>query len=125
MEEDLGLVLVGVADQNEARRLRGHFEDLGVEVFLRTDPAECGTGKCSTKIELHVLQRDLEKVRAFLRAEQSKSLEGLEIRPEWLEHVYDPTQESATCPACGTSFSTKSVECPDCGLVFAVLAESE
>ncbi len=120
MEENVQLVLVGVADQKEARRLRGHLEDLGVEVFLRTDPADCASGSCSTKIELHVLAEDLEKVRDFLRVEHAKSMDGLEVNPEWLEQVYDPTKATANCPACGTTFSTTLRECPDCGLVFHV-----
>jgi hypothetical protein len=120
MEADLQLVLIGVVDQKEASRLRGHLDDQGVEVFLRTDPADCSSGSCSTKIEIHVMERDIEKVREFLQQERAKSFEGLEINPQWLEHVYDTSQESANCPACGTNFSTQLKECPDCGLVFHV-----
>src|SRR4051812_47655579 len=120
MEQDLQLVLVGVADPVEARRLRGHLEDLGIEVFLRTDPAECNTKNCSPKIELHVMSRDLEKVKAFLQTEHSKSIDGLEINPQWLQEVFDTSKDTAICPACGTSFSTTARECPDCGLGFVV-----
>ena len=34
-----------------------------------------------------------------------------------INSVYDSSQDTAVCPACGFSFSTTNSECPDCGLM--------
>lgn len=118
--DENGTVLAGIAELPEAKRLRAALMERGVEVWLVSNPATCSTGKCGSKVELRVLAESLPELKAFLASERERSLEGLGADPRLLEQVYDASAEQATCPACGTTFSTQKQECPDCGLGFGV-----
>lgn len=116
-------VLLGILDLTEAKRLRGELESKGVELELVSNPETCADGKCGpgggTKVEIYARDEDVKTFQQFISGERSRMLEGLGVRPELLEQVYDTEKGTAVCPACGTEFSTQAAECPDCGLGFA------
>ncbi len=112
-------VLLGVCPLREAKRIQSRLELLGVPTRLGSNPDTCTTGGCSPTVELWALhQADLPAIQAFFVAEKDRNHQGLDFDPAVTEAVFDPTQSSALCPACGTQFSTTLKECPDCGLVF-------
>ena len=52
-----------------------------------------------------------------------KILRGLDLSSfdsNLSEEIFDQNKDTAVCPACGASFSTKESECPECGLVFII-----
>ena len=112
------LILLGVIDYNEAKRIRFALEEQGVRLELISNPETCPSGGCQPKVEVFTRTQDLEKVQLFFKREKERSLEGLEVPHGFEEFVFDADKESANCPACGTHFSTQLKECPDCGLVF-------
>jgi hypothetical protein len=109
-------VEVGEVAFGEAKRLKAILEDRGIELRLASDPDQCNS--CSPKIRIALRSLDVERFQAFLREEHVRSLGDLVHAPELADVVFDPEQADATCPACGTVFSTKLAECPDCGLGF-------
>jgi hypothetical protein len=114
-------ILIGVLDLQEAKRLQAAIdEQFGVRLSIRSNPDTCSTGGCRPTVELLTTEADLPKVREFLAAEKARALDGLNPNFEQHDQVYDPEKSTATCPACGTTFSTLNKECPDCGLVFQV-----
>lgn len=117
-ETEEGMILLGIAEFGEAKRIQYCLEERGVGVRLRSDPETCGTGGCKPKVELWGLSKDVEAVRKFFLEEKTRALEGLEFDPALEEAVFDPDAAEALCPACGTKFPTSLKECPDCGLVF-------
>lgn len=119
--EETAKILVGSIDLAEAKRLKSALEDRGIHLSLKSQLDECGTGKCSTKVEVYVEETEVESFKQYLAEERSKLLEGLPFDASLLDQVYDAEKESAQCPACGTQFSTSLQECPDCGLGFGPL----
>jgi hypothetical protein len=111
-------VVLGIAELQEAKRIRSLLEEQGIRIELVSNPRTCSTGGCQVTVELRAHPNDAPAFEAFVKKERERELAELEVDPELLEQVFDPERESATCPACGTSFSTSSRECPDCGLVF-------
>ncbi|MGK5082117.1 hypothetical protein WDW37_02340 [Bdellovibrionota bacterium FG-1] len=118
MDEGAEWIHLGAAEHSEAKRLKSALEDLGVELQILSDPESCSTGGCKPKLEIMVRKRDLEKVKSFFERERLRDLGELEHDQALADVVFDPEQENAHCPACGTEFSTKLTECPDCGLCF-------
>lgn len=111
-------VILGQMEYQEAKRIKSLLEDEGIVIALRSDPQSCGSS-CKPTVEVWVAIDDLAAVKAFLAREQARSLDGLNVDPELMNCVFDPEEEKARCPACGTEFSTQNRECPECGLVFA------
>ncbi|MCM2321910.1 MAG: hypothetical protein NDJ90_01465 [Oligoflexia bacterium] len=122
MEANDQEVLLGVLEYNEAKRIQARIEESdGVRLLLKGNPDTCGPGgKCRPRVEVWALTDDLPKVRDFMARERDRDYAGLDVNPELHEEVYDPSKDTARCPACGTTFQTSARECPDCGLVFAV-----
>lgn len=100
----------------EAKDLQKACQELGAEVVLNHNDQTCTRG-CAVTVELHSAEKDLPIIQEVYSKMYQKNLEGLNFDPEQIQSVYDPSQESATCPACGYKFSTGHKECPDCGLV--------
>ncbi|MBN1114462.1 MAG: hypothetical protein JXA66_03910 [Oligoflexia bacterium] len=113
------MLLLGIFEINEAKRLSELFSEKGIGSELRNNEETCKKG-CRVVVEVWVEEARAEEVVAVLKQEAVKVLnnEGLEPDPAILNEVYDPDQETAVCPACGAAFSTSRKECPECGLVF-------
>ena len=104
------LALVGTASVAEAVALRERIKDeLGIDLLLERNP-ECKGGGCAVKIDLYVDREYEPALKAYFEKKQAEALND--------PGAYDPTKETARCPACGTEFSTRLTECPDCGLGF-------
>lgn len=113
-----GKVLLGVIELAEAKRIRSALLTKGVDLEFMHNPETCSSGSCKTSVEVYVDPGQAEVVLEFLRAERANLLEGLGEMIKHAGEVFDTAKDQATCPACGTSFSTSAKECPDCGLVF-------
>ena len=114
----MSVVLLGVVEYAEGKRLKSALADRGVQLELKSNPETCTTG-CKPTVEIHIREEDVAVVRAFMEQEKARSLDGLEFDASLANEVFDPEKETARCPACGTEFSTKLTECPDCGLGFS------
>ncbi len=112
------LILLGQLDFAEAKRIRSILEDQGVVFQLRTEVDNCGSKGCKPTAQVYTRDKDLPIIREFFEKEHLRSLEGLEVNHEIHGAVFDSEKSDATCPACGTVFSTIKTECPDCGLCF-------
>ena len=78
----------------------------------------CGKGCCGTELYLQIRVADGEEAMRVL-AHDFKEKTALDSHDLSTAHaVFDTGAENSTCPACGSSFSTRSNTCPDCGLCF-------
>lgn len=112
------LIHFGVMDLNEAKNLKDRLLKDGVELVLNHDGATCTRG-CRVTVEVSVAESDFEKVKNLMTKDYLRNLEGHEYNPELFNHIFDPNSEWATCPACGTTFSTGLTICPECELSLA------
>ena len=113
----MDLVKIAVMGLNEAKQFQKDCSAKGIELVLNHDDASCTRG-CAVTVEVHAKETDLPVVQEIYSSNYMKLLEGHDVDPETLNAVFDPSAESATCPACGHTFSTTNSECPDCGLMF-------
>jgi hypothetical protein len=118
LQEDSEYVPIAEAPILEAKRLQEVLGAHGIALHLASDPENCGS--CSPKIALFIRLTDLEKFKALLLSEHARSLGDLAPVQASEEAVFDSEKAEATCPACGTVFSTQKTECSDCGLGFGV-----
>ncbi len=116
---DAEKVLLGVMELVDAKRLKERLAEMGVEIELGHNKQTCTRG-CKVTVEVWGYPKDLPKIQGVLDEERSKLLEDIDFDPKQGEQVFDPSKETAVCPACGTEFSTELKECPECGLSFAV-----
>ena len=112
------LQLFGVMSVADADRLQGQLRKFGARMEKLFNQATCSSGGCGSSVEVWIYKEDVEQVKQAIVAQQQKNLSGLNFNPDLLTEVYDSSKETATCPACGTNFSTKLSECPECGLCF-------
>ncbi len=101
---------------NDAKDLKKECEEKGVELVLNHDDQTCTRG-CAVTVEIHAHEKDLPIIQQVYSAKYEKLLDGHDVDFEVINSVFDSSQAEATCPACGTKFSTSLSECPDCGLV--------
>ena len=111
------LLRLGTMKLDEAKSLQRVLAQEGVELVLDHNDHTCTRG-CSVTVELLVAPEGLPIVQRVMKAQFEGLSEGNDVRWELLQEVFDPNQEVATCPACGTKFSTVSKTCPGCGLCF-------
>ncbi len=111
------LILIGVAPLNEAKRIQNILLENNIVIDFKYQDSTCKRG-CTVTVELWANKNNLEEIHTFFSKERERLFDGLNFNPEVASSVFDTSSENATCPACGTSFSTKQNECPDCGLVF-------
>jgi len=111
------MIFVGIANLNEAKRMKELLLERGVEIKLRHNKDTCRRG-CYATVEIWTERENLPKIARFIDEEKAKLLEGLEYNPELANKVFDPESTEAICPACSTTFSTEEKSCPECGLVF-------
>ena len=114
-----GKILIGVIEVNEAKRLKEKLSSRGINIDLIHNDETCKKSYQS-KVEVWVNSESIEAVQKMIHEENMHMImsEGVEVNPDQLNQVFDSDAETAVCPACGTSFSTKLKECPECGLVF-------
>lgn len=110
-------VCIGVAPASTAERLKSLLRERDVKIETFHNSSTCQKG-CSMTVEIWIEKNDLPILEEVMTKEKARTLEGLDFDPEVVNEVFDPEKESAVCPACGTSFSTKNTECPECGLCF-------
>ncbi len=111
------LLALGVLGLNEAKNLKAKCDKEGVELILNHNDASCSRG-CAVTVEVLIKPQDIEVFSKIQGEEYSKMLEGMDVNFNQINSVYDPNANEATCPACGTVFSTQLAECPECGLNF-------
>lgn len=111
-------ILLGTLDLQEAKRIKSALSEKHVQLKIVAADEDCSSSKCSPKVQVYVRESDIETVKLFFEKERNRNFSGLDVKPELVNQVFDSEKESAVCPACGTSFSTKLSECPDCGLGF-------
>jgi hypothetical protein len=110
------MVKMAVMPLQEAKSFQDQLKSKGIEIKLDHNEQTCTRG-CTVTVEVHGQEKDLPVIAQVYQENYAKLLEGHEVNFEVMNSVYDPNQEQATCPACGTDFSTKLTECPECGLV--------
>lgn len=103
----------------EAKHIESQLREKGVEARLDHNEATCRRG-CTVTVELWAKEADLPAVKQVFDEGFAKLLEGHEVDLALLNQVFDPSKESAQCPACGFEFSTSELSCPDCGLNLGV-----
>jgi hypothetical protein len=108
---------IGVLSIIEAKKLEADMKEKNIEIMLKFDEETCTRG-CSKTLEVWAKEKDFPVLGEHFQKDHQKMMEGLDFNPELMDATFDPNKEEATCPACGTVFSTKSTECPDCGLMF-------
>lgn len=118
MTETDELHFLGSADYQEAKRLQVALREKGIRIELVSHPEKRTSRTCKPMIEMFAREADVPLVIDFIRQEKLRDLGDLEIDPSLINEVFDETQETARCPACGDTFSTRLNECPGCGLGF-------
>ena len=121
---ETGMHFLGIAEFSEAKRLHAALKERGIPITLMSNPDHCSTKTCRPGLEMFVAEEHLPSVVEFLKQEKARDIGDLEINPELLNEVFDTEKETARCPACGETFSTKLFECPGCGLGFGGPAET-
>ena len=107
---------MGTAEFAEAKRIQAALKEIGIPMTLAGNPETCTTRNCKPGLEMFVPESHIPAVVEFLKRDKARDLGDLEIDPELLAEVFDPEKDTARCPACGDTFSTKLTECPGCGL---------
>ena len=111
-------IFLGVASVAKVEQLKSLVHGKNIRLEILYNQQSCSTGGCGMSVEVWVHPQDLPLIQEMMSKQLSQSLEGLDFDPNVVNQVFDPSKESAICPACGTQFSTREHECPDCGLVF-------
>lgn len=108
---------MGILPLHDAKELQRILLTKNIAVELNHNGQTCSRG-CTVTVEVLAPRESLGLVQSTLKEQHQKLAEGHQVDWELLEATFDPIQSSATCPACGTQFSTTSPECPECGLCF-------
>jgi hypothetical protein len=92
----------------------------GFPSLLAGDSSSCCPSKgCrGGEVRLQVRRDDLREVMEIMAREHMRSTGLPEYNSALVNSVYNPEAGTATCPACGCTFSSHSRSCPDCGLCF-------
>lgn len=109
-------IRLAVMPLTDAKEFQDQLQKKGVEIILNHNEQTCTRG-CTVTVEVLGHEKDIEIIAKSYQENYQKLTEGHEVNWEVANSVFDPSAESATCPACGHSFSTSQSECPDCGLV--------
>jgi len=113
----MSLIRLGTMPLEEAKTLQRVLATRGVEVALDHNAHTCTRG-CTVTVEVLVAESALPVVQETLKEQYQKLTQGLSVNWELMGEVFDPSRAEATCPACGTQFSTQVAVCPECGLCF-------
>lgn len=108
---------IAILPLDDAKQMVEEIErELEIAAQLGYNEQTCRRG-CSVTAEVLVKSEELGQVAEYLQRKSYENTEG-QIAPEQLDSLYNPNEENAICPACGTLFKTSFTECPDCGLNF-------
>ncbi|MCO4754135.1 MAG: hypothetical protein KC478_06620 [Bacteriovoracaceae bacterium] len=110
---------IAILPLNEAKEIQSQLATQGVEIRLDHNETTCRRG-CTVTVEMWAKQDDIPAVQKTFSENFAQSLEGHDVDWSRLSEVFDPSKDSAVCPACGENFSTSSSECPGCGLNLGV-----
>lgn len=113
----MDLISIGVMGLNEAKDFQKKLKEYQVQVELNHNDANCTRG-CAVTVELMARESDIPVIQKVYAQEYQKSLAGLEVNPDQMAAVFDPSQDKVMCPACGHEFKPTHNECPSCGLMF-------
>jgi len=108
-------VMLGVVGVTQGERIKSTMLSKGIVVEAFPQTLDCSS--CAMKLEVWAHKDDVQKIQEIMQQDQLKNYQGLSVDVDQINHVFDPSKEDATCPACGTHFKTSHSECPDCGLV--------
>jgi rRNA maturation endonuclease Nob1 len=110
------MIKLAVMPLQEAKNFQDQLKEKGVTIRLEHNEKTCTRG-CTVTVEVLGREQDLPIVAEVYQNNFAKLLNGHEVNLDIINSVFDPSKETAICPACGTSFATSSTECPECGLV--------
>ena len=113
----MNLIRLGTMPLEEAKTLQRILASRQVDAQLDHNAHTCTRG-CTVTVEMLVPENSIPIVQDVMKEQYQKLTTGLKVDWNLLTEVFDPSKDSATCPACGTQFSTQASECPDCGLCF-------
>lgn len=109
------LIRLAVLPLNDAKQLQDQLHKDGINVVLNHNKQTCTRG-CTITVEILGHEKDIPTIASIYQSSFQKLAEGHEVNWDVANAVFDPSQATALCPACGTEFSTSLTECPDCGL---------
>jgi hypothetical protein len=112
-------VCMGTLAAGDAERLRTRLAREGIEIRTIHNGASCNSG-CSIQLEIWAHPDDLTEIGQLIELDRRRALADLGADLARTDAVFDTSQPTAECPACGTAFSTTAQACPDCGLEFQV-----
>lgn len=119
MDHDPTKQLIGKASVQAATALKGRLASDGIEVVLVHNAATCGRGCGGNEVEIWAHPADVPDIAGLLDGARRAELSSMGYDPQLADQIFDPSAESAVCPACGTQFKTSSIDCPECGLCLA------
>lgn len=111
-----GKTLLGQLAARDAEILQARLNKHGIDVVAIFSHSTCKTG-CTPSKEIWAHPEDVAAIQTIMMNERLAALKDLGADLNLINEVFDPTKESAICPACGTNFETSRTDCPDCGLV--------
>lgn len=112
------LVVIERGPLADLRQLQELLEADGIASRLIGEDRSCSGGCCGPTVLLQVRPEEAADALQVLAAEHQRTTALDQHRNDYGDAIFNPSAPEATCPACGASFSTASLECPDCGLSF-------
>ena len=112
-------ILLGTTSYKEAPAHKRKLEEHAIDIALVHNEQTCGGG-CGVKLEIWSNTADAEAIGRILAADRDAEITRMGHDPAVAAAVFDTSRAEATCPACGTGFSTALAECPECGLCFGI-----
>lgn len=111
-------IIIGTMGIEEAKKIQDDLAQQDINIYLDHNPTTCTRG-CSVTVEVACDETSISNVAEYFQKNFKNMAQDQMVNWELMNEVFDPNQEMATCPACGTKFRTTNTECPECGLCFA------
>lgn len=108
-------VRLAVLPLNDAKSLQDQLAKKGIQLTLNHNDQTCTRG-CTVTVEVLGNEKDIPLIAQTYQDNFKELTEGHDVNWEAANSVFDPSKETAICPACASEFSTTNKECPDCGL---------
>ena len=110
------MIQLGVMSLADADRISYMMLEKGVKIEKLFNEATCSSGSCGASVEVWVHAKDATTVAQTLEDYRQLQLSHIEGEDIHTDSVFDPSKDTAVCPACSHEFSTELKICPDCGL---------